>query len=142
MISGHRRCRLGGRDPVVRRIRDSPEISVGVERGPDEKVRALAAQGQTVGHAARDAAAGGQITEEYGGPDGKSAGAAKTTALAADYQRDAFFGEGTHAVEAGNADRDLDSNAGAASNRFGCENFHVRAAGERNGSLLLTILTD
>lgn len=52
---------VGGAVPVFGRVGDSPDVAVVVERDSDQEGFAVVAQRKTIGHAGRNASAGGEI---------------------------------------------------------------------------------
>jgi len=61
---------IGGAIPILRRIEDSPNISVVVQGHSDQKIFPIAAQWQAIGHVRGGASAAGQIAEKHGSLDG------------------------------------------------------------------------
>lgn len=112
--------------PVLRRIHNSPDISVGIKRAPDQKKLAVAPQGQTVHYFSGDTAAAGKTVQDNRGLESDGLRTAKTTSLCADDQRHAWLRERFSTIEAGYANRNLHSNSSASSSRFRSQDFHGR----------------
>jgi hypothetical protein len=116
-----------GRTPIFRRVRDPPDISVGVQRDPNQEEFSIIAERETVCHSCRDAPATGKPVEHDRSFKMQGLRTAKSATLRAHNQDCALLGKWPHPIEAGHADGNLHPNSAAAANRFGRLNIHGQA---------------
>jgi len=114
------------RAPILRRIRDSPHISVRIQRNPDQKIPPVAAQRKAVRHPPGYAAPARQIVDHDRRLQWQRPRTLKTTTLRAHHQHFAPLGKWTHPVEADHTHRHLHSHSRASTRRFRSKNSHGR----------------
>jgi len=122
------RCRiiLRGVAPILRRIGDSPHISVRIERRTNQKILPVVAQGQAIRHSRGHAASARQIANHDWRFHLQRPRTPKPATLRAHHQQFTALGERTHAVQTHHAHRNLHAHPRAPSIRFGCQHFHAR----------------
>jgi hypothetical protein len=111
--------------PVLRRIRNSPNIAMSVKRSSNEAVLAVIPERKTIGNTRGHAASAGQPVQHDGSFQLQRARAAESAALRADNEYSALLRKRAHPVQTHHADRYVHADARAAARRFGCENFHL-----------------
>lgn len=112
--------------PVLRRIGDSPHISMIVEGHANEEVFTIASEGQAGGDARGATSTPGQIGELHRSFQGQRLSSTKSATLGTGYQHRALRGKRMAAIHASDGDGDFHTKPCAAAGRSGCDYFHSR----------------
>ena len=117
---------IGDAVPIFRRICDSPNISLVVQRYSDQEVFCVRTQRQTIRDAAGCASAAWQVAQQHWGFDRQSLRRANPTALRTYHQSDTLRRQWMPPVHTGDDQRNLYPQSRATPCRLGCEDFHLR----------------
>lgn len=121
------RSGLGGNVPVCGRIRNSPNISVRIERDPNQKILAVIPQGETICHPPGHASSPRQVADHDWCLHLQRAWTTESTSLRADDQYHALVGKWPRSVKARYTHRNLHANPRASSSGLRCQYFHCRS---------------
>jgi len=115
----------GGGIPILRRIGDSPNIALVVQRHSNQEEFCVLAQRQAIGDATGCASTARQLAEQHRSFDGQCLRGANAAPLRAYYQCNALRCERVPAIHAGDDQRNLHPQSRTAPCRLGCEYLHL-----------------